>query len=100
MPRGEPSGLWPCSAPHAHLPAPPRLRCSSAVPIAGNRIFFAGEHTRADHPATVNGALLSGRKAATDLLASLKKVATAGAAADGDTLVQMAAVTAEREEGV
>lgn len=35
--------------------------------MARNRIFFAGEHTRPDHPATVHGAVLSGRKAATDV---------------------------------
>jgi monoamine oxidase len=44
---------------------------NTAAPI-GNRVFFAGEHTRPDCPATAHGALLSGRKAATDLLASLK----------------------------
>ena len=39
-------------------------------PMAGNRVFFVGEHTRADYPATTQGALLSGRKAAKDLLKS------------------------------
>lgn len=70
---------------------------SSAAPIAGKRIFFAGEHTRADHPATTHGALLSGRKAAADVLTSFPKVA--GAVANGDSLVQMATATGEQEEG-
>lgn len=57
---------------HCWLPLPTiSLPCRTAAPIA-NRIFFAGEHTRADSPATTHGALLSGRKAAADLLASLK----------------------------
>ncbi len=32
------------------------------------RIFFAGEHTNPDYPATVHGAYLSGRRAARDIL--------------------------------
>lgn len=38
--------------------------------MARSRIFFAGEHTRADFPGTTQGALLSGRKAAYDLLSA------------------------------
>ena len=45
----------------------PPPACSCAKPI-GRRIFFAGEHTRADFPGTTNGALLSGQQAARELL--------------------------------
>ena len=52
-----------------------RLRCrlsySAAKPYASRRIFFAGEYARADHPATVHGALLSGRKTAADVASAL-----------------------------
>lgn len=46
-------------ADHAALAAP-----------QGDRLFFAGEHTSAEHPSTVHGAILSGRRAAAQLLAS------------------------------
>ena len=38
--------------------------------MANGRVFFAGEHTRTDYPATTHGAYLSGQKAAGDLLAA------------------------------
>ena len=58
--------------------------CSCARPVGG-RIFFAGEHTRADHPAETTGAYLSGDKAACDLLKA------AAAAAGSSAAVQAAA---------
>ncbi|MCX2982515.1 FAD-binding protein [Halieaceae bacterium IMCC14734] len=39
--------------------ATPEMRCDLAAPI-DNRIFFAGEATHSQHPATVHGAFLSG----------------------------------------
>eukprot|EP01119_Soliformovum_irregulare_P015261 TRINITY_DN4278_c1_g3_i1.p1 TRINITY_DN4278_c1_g3~~TRINITY_DN4278_c1_g3_i1.p1 ORF type:complete len:637 (-),score=173.54 TRINITY_DN4278_c1_g3_i1:92-2002(-) len=38
-----------------------------------NRIFFAGEHTSRDHPASVVGAYLSGIRAANQIVESLEK---------------------------
>lgn len=40
-----------------------------AAPV-GTRLFFAGEHTCAEHPSTVHGALLSGRRAAVEMQAT------------------------------
>jgi hypothetical protein len=57
----------PPTLPPPSLPAPLPPPRSCAKPI-GRRIFFAGEHTRADYPGTTNGALLSGQQAARDLL--------------------------------
>lgn len=42
-----------------------------AQPV-GKRLFFAGEHTQRDHPATVHGAYLSGARAAEEILSVLK----------------------------
>lgn len=42
-----------------------------AVPV-GDRVFFAGEATSADYPATVHGAYLSGQEAARNLLAATR----------------------------
>ena len=44
-------------------------RRALAAPVAG-RLFFAGEATHADHPSTVHGALLSGRRAAREVAAA------------------------------
>ena len=41
----------------------------------GDRLYFAGEHTIAEHPATVVGAYLSGQRAARQLHAKLRKLA-------------------------
>jgi monoamine oxidase len=41
-------------------------RAALAEPVAG-RLFFAGEATSVDYPATVHGALLSGRRAASEI---------------------------------
>lgn len=38
-----------------------------AAPV-GDRLFFAGEHTNRTYPSTVHGALLSGRRAAAEIL--------------------------------
>lgn len=59
----------PRSPPRARLRF--RLLHSAAKPYASSRIFFAGEYSRSDHPATVHGALLSGRKTATDVASAL-----------------------------
>jgi polyamine oxidase len=40
-----------------------------AAPVAG-RIFFAGEATESDHPATVHGAMLSGWRAADEVMSA------------------------------
>lgn len=45
----------------------PDDRDTLAEPI-GDRIFFAGEATNGDYPATVHGALLSGRRAANEVM--------------------------------
>ncbi len=47
--------------------ATPADRQALAMPLNG-RLFFAGEHTSVEHPATVHGALLSGRRAAREIL--------------------------------
>lgn len=39
---------------------------------AGERVFFAGEHTQRDYPSTVHGAYLSGERAANQILSFLK----------------------------
>ena len=52
----------------------------------GNRIFFAGEATSASNPATVHGALMSGRDAAEQVIAIRDEpasVAVIGAGAAG-----------------
>ena len=41
-------------------------RRATAAP-GGPRLYFAGEHTSADHPGTVHGALESGRRAASEV---------------------------------
>jgi monoamine oxidase len=46
------------------LGANPAMRDDLAAPV-GNRLFFAGEATHKNMFATVHGALLSGRRAAT-----------------------------------
>lgn len=43
---------------------------------AGTRLFFAGEHTHRDYPATVHGAYLSGERAANEIVSLLEKVRT------------------------
>lgn len=42
-----------------------------AQPV-GKRLFFAGEHTHRNHPATVHGAYLSGERAADEILSLLQ----------------------------
>jgi len=49
----------------------PAHRVALAEPVA-QRIFFAGEATDSDNPATVHGALASGRRAAAQVLAVTK----------------------------
>jgi monoamine oxidase len=43
------------------------LRADLQVPVANNRIFFAGEGSHETHPATVVGALHEGERAANDI---------------------------------
>lgn len=54
---------------YSHLPvgAKPSDRKALAAPV-GDRLFFAGEATESDYPATVHGALLSGRREARRIL--------------------------------
>ena len=39
-----------------------------ARPLDGNRVFFAGEHTNSEYPASVHGAFISGRREARHIL--------------------------------
>lgn len=54
---------------YSHLPpgASSADRAALAKPV-GNRLYFAGEATHHDHPATVHGAFLSGQRAAQQIL--------------------------------
>jgi monoamine oxidase len=54
---------------YSYLPpgATPAVRATLAEPVA-ERLFFAGEATAQDYPATVHGALLSGRRAAQQII--------------------------------
>lgn len=47
-------------------------RTQLAVPEARGQLLFAGEATRTDYPASVQGAWLSGQKAAADVAKALK----------------------------
>lgn len=61
----------------------PSDRSRLSAPIQG-RIFFAGEATSRDYPATVHGALLSGQRAAQEIIDRGKKsVIIVGAGASG-----------------
>jgi len=55
--------------------ANPKMRQALSAPLA-NRVFFAGEATSIDNPATVHGAQSTGRRAAEEVLA---EIAAAGA---------------------
>ncbi|MFO0612314.1 MAG: FAD-dependent oxidoreductase [Polyangiaceae bacterium] len=52
---------------HLQVGGKPSHRAALAGPIAG-RVFFAGEATEKDYPATIHGALLSGRREAKRIL--------------------------------
>ena len=39
-----------------------------ARPLEGGRVFFAGEHTNSEYPASVHGAFISGRREARHML--------------------------------
>jgi monoamine oxidase len=56
---------------YSYLPAgsDPTLRSWLAQPVDG-RLFFAGEATSSDHPATVHGAQATGRRVAADVTAA------------------------------
>ncbi|MFQ3661278.1 MAG: FAD-dependent oxidoreductase [Chloroflexaceae bacterium] len=58
---------------YSYLPpgATPADRQALAAPLNG-RLFFAGEHTSVEHPATVHGAFLSGRRAAREVLGHVR----------------------------
>jgi monoamine oxidase len=62
--RGSYSSLTPGMKPKAYT----RL----AAPVA-DRLFFAGEHTHRNHPATAHGAFLSGIRAAEELYSAIKR---------------------------
>ncbi|MEM9436375.1 MAG: FAD-dependent oxidoreductase [Pseudomonadota bacterium] len=58
--------------------ADPSQRRDLAAPLGP--LFFAGEATSSDHPSTVHGALLSGRRAARDIIATgRRRIAIIGA---------------------
>lgn len=64
------------SDPHAYgsysyyrVGSTPKMRAQLGKPV-GQRLFFAGEATSTDHPATVHGAYLTGRRAAKQALAA------------------------------
>lgn len=61
--------------------ATPADRATLATPL-GDRVFFAGEHTDTAHPATVHGAMSSGRRAAAEVDA---------VAAPGETIIVVGA---------
>jgi monoamine oxidase len=70
--------------------ATPEMRAVLAAPLSdpagGNRVFFAGEATAADNPATVHGAQDSGRRVAAEVLAQAgtgERVVVIGAGAAG-----------------
>lgn len=72
----------------------PEDRLTLATPVA-SRLFFAGEATHPDFPATVHGALLSGRRAAAEVMeATDGSVIVVGAGVAG-----LAAAEALVEEG-
>ncbi|MEN9620902.1 MAG: hypothetical protein RL499_1095, partial [Actinomycetota bacterium] len=48
----------------------PEMRDDLAAPV-GERVYLAGEATSREHPSTVHGALLSGRRAAENVLGDL-----------------------------
>ncbi len=58
-----------------------RARLSDSI---GDTLFFAGEATAADHPSTVHGAMMSGRRAAEEILrGEAQQVAVIGAGFSG-----------------
>jgi PKD repeat protein len=52
---------------HTYITASDSKRADLQVPVANNRIFFAGEGSHETHPATVVGALHEGERAANDV---------------------------------
>lgn len=50
----------------------PAQRDALAQSVGGGVLWFAGEHTCGDHPSTVHGAMLSGRRAAASMAKELK----------------------------
>ena len=52
---------------HTYITASDNKRADLHVPVANNRIFFAGEGSHETHPATVVGALHEGERAANDV---------------------------------
>lgn len=75
--------------------ADPKMRNALAAPL-GNRVFFAGEATSPDHPATVHGAQSSGVRVAKEILDELaaskstsrEKILVIGAGIAGVTAAQ------------
>lgn len=56
-----------CSYSSPRLGMTGQSRAQLARPVQG-RLFFAGEATHSDHPSTVHGALLSGQRAASEVI--------------------------------
>ena len=60
-------GVYSYPKPETSLSDEENKRRALKVPVAGNRIFFAGEATHETHPATVVGALQEGERAAKEV---------------------------------
>ena len=58
---------------YSYIPTAARhdMRSDLAQPV-GDRLFFAGEATHSEHPSTVHGAYLSGRRAAREVIDSVQ----------------------------
>jgi monoamine oxidase len=78
--------------------ADPKMRKALAAPL-GNRVFFAGEATASDYPATVHGAQQSGERSAKEVLAEIasdqtgltERIIVIGAGISGVTAAQVLA---------
>lgn len=78
---------------------PPAVRATIADAVVGGGLVFAGEHASTAHPATVQGAYLSGRHAAAVLLGDRGGVEGDAVAVIGAGVAGLAAAGALREAG-
>lgn len=80
--------------------ADPKMRNALAAPL-GNRVFFAGEATSPDHPATVHGAQSSGVRVAQEILDELAASKSTGRSTSSEKILVIGAgiagVTAAQE---